>query len=56
MAELTARAQAGQMPVPAVLANGKPVSYGVPRYVRGDDGGGLVQECGSSHLPERLCG
>ncbi len=31
MAELMTRAQSGQMPVPAVLANGKPVSYGVPR-------------------------
>jgi TRC40/GET3/ArsA family transport-energizing ATPase len=30
MTELMTRAQTGQMPVPAVLVDGKPISYGVP--------------------------
>ncbi len=30
MAELINRSQSGQLPVPAILINGKPVSYGMP--------------------------
>ncbi len=30
IAELINRSQSGQLPVPAILINGKPVAYGVP--------------------------
>jgi len=31
MAEIISRSQSGQLPVPAILINGKPISYGMPQ-------------------------